>query len=427
MKKPQILFCGVFLLLAAVLQGETLLTSLDEIAAYGAENNISYRNSKISLLKAEDSIEGLFLLDKSSVSTTGSYSGSSFEEGEWGGSVKLTMPVVEQLSLTGSVDQDLRGSVSLNLSPLAHSDSREQSEIAFDSSIISAEASRLNAELSAVTSALNWMTAYRDYETQKLQAEMSGSQYMDDKYRFDLGEISFEDLQDSLVQWSSDRISLTEKEEKYLDSESSLYSQLGVGDDDVSLSYLSIKDLESALTQIIGELDPEEGDFLKSSKLQIAVLSRLSAEESFDNTWIYEPDLQAGASVSFDEEGMSGFSASLTLSFSLDDIQSTEKHISSEELSIARAEEAQSRSEAEIEFGRITDTIESSALNREIAEIEFEQAGILQSEAQLLYERGDLSSLELEESRLSFARSENALFSALADEYLAWYALKAYL
>lgn len=424
----QILFYGALIFLSAMaLHGETVLNSIDDIAAYGSENNISYRNSRISLMKAEENLQGIFLLDESSVSTTGSYSGSFFDEGEWGGSVRMDIPVIEQLSLSGSVDHDLDGSLSLNLSPLAHSDSRVQSEITLDSALISAEASRLNAEVTAVSVALNWMTAYREYETQKLQSELSRSLYMDDKVRFDLGEITFDELQDSLVQWSSDRVTLKEKEDQYMNSESSLFSQLGAGGDELRVKQLTAEDLQVSLGKIIRELDPEEGDYLKSSELKLSVLSRVSAEESLKNTWIYEPDLQAKASIDFDEEGMSGFSASLTLSFSLDDIQSTEREISREEAAIAAAEEAQTRSDAELEFGQIIDSIESSALNREIAEIEYEQAAILLSEAELLMRRGDLSSLELDESRLSLSRSENALFSALADEYLAWYALKAYL
>lgn len=85
------------------------------------------------------------------------------------------------------------------------------------------------------------------------------------------------------------------------------------------------------------------------------------------------------------------------------------------------------RNEAEMAFDQILDAIESTAINREIATIEFEQTKILMSEAQLLYARGDISPLDLEEAAISLAKSENSLFSALTEEILAWYALKQYL
>ena len=78
-------------------------------------------------------------------------------------------------------------------------------------------------------------------------------------------------------------------------------------------------------------------------------------------------------------------------------------------------------------FDQIIDSIDSTALNREIAFLEYEQAEILLSEAELLYERGDISRIDLEESRLSLSTSENAYFKTLAQEYQSWLALKEYL
>lgn len=421
----KVIFAVLLIFSIPALQGEIVLRSLDEIAAYGSENNLDYRSSRVNVLQAEENLQGFFLLENSSISATGSYSDAN--SATWGVSSTLNMPIIEQFSLSGTIDQDLSGNISLSLSPLAHSDSREQSEISYDSSLILAESSRISAENGVISAALNWMTALREYETQQSQTELSATEYRDDKFRFDLGEISFDALQDSLISWSEDRVVLSEKEKSFRDSESALYSELGAGKDEVSIGSLTVDELKESLDALVELLDPEEGDYLKSSDLKLSVLNRLSSEAALNNTWIYEPDLRAGATLGFDDQGISSISASVTLSFSLDQIQNREKEISKEQYAIASIREFQERSEAELEFNQIIDTIESSSLNRDIAYIEFEQAEILLSEAELLFDRGDISQLDLEASRNFLHSSENALFKALADEYKAWIALKEYL
>ncbi|MBB6478855.1 TolC family protein [Spirochaeta isovalerica] len=433
MKKYKSLILLLFILISADLSGETLLSTLDEIAAFGAENNLEYKSGQAALLRAENNRQSILLLEKTTIGATGSYNDSAQSSGEaggistWGIKADIEIPVTEQVSLSGSINQDGDGSAAINLKPLSHSDSREQSLNSYSSALVSAEAARLNSESSALNAALNWMSASREYDTQKRQTELSGASYLDDKVRFDLGEITFDELQDSMVNWSQARVTLSEKENQFRSAESNLYSALGASKGDVSISSLTVDKLESAVDGLQSRLNREEGDFLKSSQLKLAVLSKESAAAALKNTWAYEPDLTAGASLSFDDTGYKGFAATLSFSLSLDNIQATEKEISRYEYEIASQKELQSRYEAELNFSQIIDTIESTAINRDIANIEYEQAEILLSEAELLFKRGDISEMDLEESRISLQVSENALFKALADEYLAWLSLKAYL
>lgn len=425
MRFLQIAISGLLIYFSAdALHSQTVLQSLDDISAYGSENNLDYRSSLNSVLKAKDDVPGILLLENSSVSASGTYNDNT---GAFGFTSKVDIPVIEQLTLSGTLDQNLSGSASVTLSPLSHSGTRARSQISYDSAVIDAEQSRISAENSALTAALNRMTAERELEAQKIETELNKTKYQDDKVRFDLGELTFDDLQDSLLHWSESRVSLTESEKNYRDAETALYSELGAARDDVTVTQLSVDDLKSAVEAVIAELDPDQGDYMKNSQYRTAVLNRMSAAVSLKNTWAYEPDLKAGASVNFDDQGISGVSASVTFTFSLDDIQTTGRKISQEELAIATAKEQQSRNEAELQFSQILDTIDSSSINVEIAGIEMDQTSILLSEAELLFKSGDVSSTDLEETRLSFQKSENALFKALADQYLAWCSLKEYL
>jgi len=412
---------------------QTVLSSIDSISEYGAEHSLEYLNGQVALKKAENNRESFILIEKTTFSGTGDLVQSRANapenpsERSWGITGRIDIPLIEQLNISGSINQNGEGSAALYFKPLSHSDKREQSHITYNSALISAETARKEAESMAVKTALEWMYASKNYQTQSLKTELLGNMFLDDKIRFNLGEITFEDLQDSMIIWSEARVSLSEIEKEYRNAESSLYLALGASKEDVTVHFIDNDELERAILQIQKELDGRTGDYMKNSQFKMSVLSRESAEVAFKNTWIYDPDLSVEASIQFDENGLQGFTAAMTFSLSLDDLQAKEKEISREEYEIASQQVIQSQNEAELEYKQILDKIESSNLNREIAWIEFEQAEILYSEAQLLCKRGDISELDLEQSRLFLKASENTLFKAFADEYMAWDSLKAYL
>lgn len=417
-------FAFCLLISGAGLFSQTVLESLDDIAAFGADNNLDYRSSRNNVLKSENNLEGFFHLNDSSISATGSYDEST---GQFGVSSTVEIPVIDQITLSGTVNQDLSGNTTLSLNPLAHSAEREQSKISYQAAMNSAEEARLTAENDAISAALDWMTAKRELETQKLQTELSRTAYEDQKVRYDKGETTFDDLQDSLVQWSQDRVSLATCDNSYKNAESSLYSVLGVGKEDVSVRELGIEDLEKAVDALMAGLDSSQGEVQKSSQYKAAVIEKMNSAAVLENIWSYEPDLKVGASVNFSPEGIGGVSASVTFSFSPNDIQTSERKAAKEEYAIASVKEKQSRNNAELKLNQLLDTIDSTAINRSIAEIEMNQAETLLAEAELLYKRGDRSRTELDQTRVSLQTSENSLFKALAQQYEAWCSLKEFL
>jgi len=436
MKQLSIISISLFLFLTlSALQGESMLSSLEEIAAYGAGHNLEYKSSQVGVLTAADNRTSILLLEDSSITTEGTYNdanNSDVNNGDsssWGLTSKLTVPVLEQLSLSGSIDEELNSQVGLILSPLAHSDSHIQSEISYDSTLVIAESARISAENDTLSAALNWMVSTRDLEVLQRSAELKDIIYNDDKVRYDLGEITLDDLQDSLISWSESRIELSEAQKNFHIAESSLYSELGTGAGDITVKSLDMESVENSLDSIKKSFVRELGDPLKSDAYLLALLNVNSAEANLDNIWIYDPELKAEAGFVFNQDEKSdpiNINASISFTLALDDFQKNKRDIAKEELQIKISEAQQSRFEAELEFEQIIDSIDSTEINSEISRLEYEQAQILLSEAELLQKLGETSQIELEESRLTVNSSENALFRALADEYLAWTELKKY-
>lgn len=426
MRIVPILFFTILIALSVVaLHGETQLNTLEEIALYGSEHNLSYQSSQIGVLEAEGDLVGVFKWENTSIDIDAGYDES--DSYRWDFSSTLTVPIIEQISLEGEIEEDTSGKIGFILSPLEHSSDKILSEINYDSALLNAEDVRLSSENSAVSAALNWMIAYRYFESQKTLASIKEINYNDDKVRYELGEVSLDELQVSLIEWSEARVELSDKTKTYQASKSSLLGELGSGREDVTIKKLSLEELKNSLLRIQESLEPESGNPLKNNNYQISLLNVNSARATDKNTWVYEPDLELSTYLDFDGDGDVTFSADLSLTLSLDQVQLRESRIKEMELEISLKEAEQSRNEAELEFQQIVDSISSTEINSEIALLELEQATILLSEAELLERLGEYSSIELEEMNVTFFIAENSYFESLANEYEAWLALKEYL
>ena len=424
MRKSFLVFLLILLFFSVIsLTGQTVLTTLEEVAEYGVKYNLNYKNSQINVQKADVNRTGILKVENSSISAEANYS----DNNGFGFNSTLTVPVIEQISLSASMADDLSGQIGISLHPLSHSAGNELSEISYNSSLLSAESARINAENYALSSALNWMSANRELSAQKINAELTENLYQDDKIRYSVGEITLDDLQDSLIEWSEARISLSEKQKNFHNAESSLYDSLGRGSDDVFIEELDLDTLNESLLRLKGNFVPQMGNSLKNDEYKISLLDVKSAEASYKNTWAYNPDLIAGASLGFNSSGNINVSANIQFSISPDDFQKKKRDIAEEELQVSVSIAEQSLKEAQLDYEQVLESISSTELNSEISRVELEQVKILLSEAELLQKLGEYSQVELQLSQLRLQQTENSLFRALSDEYQAWLELKKYM
>jgi outer membrane protein TolC len=425
---------AMLLLFSASANSETVLSSLDEVASYGAEHSIDNKNSQINVKRADENRTGIILLKNSSIAVEANIfedfngnTANSNRSGELGYSSSFTVPVIEQISFSASVDNNLNSQLEISLNPLSHSSTQKESELNYNSSIISADGVDISAQIEAVESALSWMLADREFKTAQREAELSEIKYKDDKVRYELGELSLDELQKSLISWSETRVLLSTKDQQFRISESFLYSALGVGPDEMTVEQIELETLEDELLLIKNSFDPQYGNALKISSYLISVLEVHSAKLNLNNTWVYEPDLRASVGVSFNSSGGIYVEAEVRFSISPVDLQKKKRDIAEEEYKISLSEAEQSLNQAELNFEQTIENINSSAINSDISRLEMEQAGILLSEAELLYKLGEYSEIELYESQLTLIKVENSLFQTLTDEYLSWMELKKYM
>jgi len=430
MKKTGSLFIFLFIIIlfpfAPGIAEAEVLSSLEEIAAYASANNLTVRASLLQAAKAEDDIISALKLKFSEVTGDFQYSDTQDNSG-WTNTGKITLPILDQISISGQIDTNMNYQFGISLNPLAHSDTDEQAVISYQSALLKVENERLSAEQSAVQSALSWMTALKDLEIQEESTALKKTLYDDEKIRYERGEVTLDDVQTALLEWSEARSQVSGKQEALRQAETALYSALGMGTEVISIEPLTTGDLRKALLKIQEQVSPDTADPVSAYSVQSSYLQIESSQVKLKNTWIFDPGLSANANLGFDTNNQMVLSAGVSVSFSPDNINASDRDEMKQDLALSRVQTEQSVRESSLALQQAVDSLSSSRLNRKVAEIELEQAEALVSEAEFLRNTGDFSDLELEETYLTLRKAENSLFQAYAEEYKAWLAIKAFL
>lgn len=422
-----LLFGGTALALGAE---PVTLSSLDDVAALALENNLDLKASLWSLQKTRDNLPSIWGWDSSSVTLTGetgkTEGGEASEdlwEGPWG-SVSLSIPVVDQFRLEGTVNDDATGRIGGSFFPLVHSDEVEQGRITLSSGELEVAQDTVEAENRALIAALNWMNASAELDIQVRFTELREAEYRDSRIRYEAGEATLDEVRTALQEWSAAQSLTGTARDLLRSSETELAAALGV--EDFVLEPFGVETVREGLADLQKEFSSEADVSAHYAVLQDA-LSIESLEETLKATWLFDPSLQADIFLNWDESGSWSVEAGVSLSFSLEDFQGEIREELAGDLALKREQADREEKSAELALAQALESLEITRLNREVAELSREEAGLVAVEAAFLYDRGELSPIEWEEAVLEEKSAEATLFKALADEYAARLQLRFYL
>lgn len=413
MLKKIVLTTLIFMM--SVLYGEESLSSLEEYKTYAMDNNLDLLKSDLDEEESAESVESIFKLDSSKLGLNADYKNENF-----GYSASVTVPIIEQLQLSGSIDDEYKGSVGFSVNPFKTDTNTQKSALSYEVTKLKHSQTLLDVQSSSMESALNWMVAVNSLELAELKSEYYETIYIDDKERYQSRTITLDELQDSFIDWSDAKKSLLSSRESLSNSEFNLYSNLGTSGDRVELNTISIKELETEVQKIKNLISGKDSSYTSSLELQISEKSLQLEKINTDSIWYYDPDLSASINWGFDEEGMdmSDFSASINFSINMDDFQASEQKRALTSYGIAVKEFELETQQEKMELELLINNQESNALETEIYTLEYEEAKLLISEAELLYKAGEYSEMDLLNSSIYLKQAENSLFNALKSEYL---------
>ncbi len=413
----------IILLLLSGALGAQELTSLDDIKAYALENSLAYKQAARDAAKAANDVDGILELEETSFFAAADYSDTADEISSSAGAV---VPLIDQLSLNGTWYDDNRTSVGVSFSPLVHSDDRDQQDINLRKALALAEETAVTAENSALSAALYWMAVSRQLRVQEEAVSVRSVIYQDEKVRYEAGEVTLDDVRDALVSWTESRTTLSSLQTQLRQKESDLMKALNVNPAEVSIPLLDRTELGKELNLLKLSIIPEETDAAGSCSVLSAYLALESVQQSLADTWLFDPTLSLTAGA-LREGGDITWEAGLQFGFSLQDWQKVDREELLTDLALSREEAFQAEQAADLALQQALIALDNTARNREVAELELEQATDLYEEALYLNEIGEYSEAERDDAELALRLAETGLFSSLADEYLAWREILLYL
>jgi hypothetical protein len=413
------------------------LTTLDQIAAAGKENSLDYAKALLAASRAESNVPGLLKAKSSTLTGSYSYSGAKTAAGvptastasTDGVSASLSVPLVDQASLSASVSSDLSSKVSASIKPLAHSDTRTQAQIAYEKAVAAADEAGSGAGSDAVKAALKWMSLKRQLATQE-----SAVSYREEAYKaakaareLDPDNYSLDDVSTALKELSSARTALLKLQSSERSAATDLRALIGsAASDGDPVQALGMDDLSAALDALKASLPGiESSGAVEGYAVKSASLDLRSAASTATSTWLFDPDLSVSAGYSFPNKGDPVPSLSVSLTLSLDDLQGDAVARAKDELALAVKTLAKAKSVQEDSYAAAVGAVQSASIAVEAQKVSRDQAAEVRDEAAFLLGKGSYSVLENESAVLSFAQAEDSLYQSLADEYSAWLDLAA--
>lgn len=437
---PVLLFsAGVSLFAETVTITEEGLTVF-ELHQLASEDNTSIKQAARSILQTERGLEPVFTLDKTSIGVRSEYGYGEPEGDDSGHSLSLTtsasVPVIPQLQLGGSVhfpilgtsrdsaaagtapgtevsasgeDSAVIGSVSLTLSPFAGFIDTSKNEAAYEKALIALEYLEKELYFSVEAAVLDYLAASKDRDVKNRILELKEEIYSVKKQEYEMGEAAIPDVSDALDEVTTARKEYYSAENTLISAAQSLSLTLGETQRGIEIADIPQAEIDGLIESRSETLDGKGEAAVGSRDLDDLLIDLKQLRAELKATKMYEPDLDISAVISFPD---SGFSGTVSFSFSPDDIQNDEvdtlqENILSKEEQLTR-EQFSLELQRQILLTRIAANLEFLELNRSA----LKDAELTLEEVRFLAQEGERTSLELASAALDVRSAELRLFQS---------------
>ncbi len=404
---------------------ETLsLKTIAGVSEYAVNSNLDIKEAGLAVLKARNSLSGIFKLEESSISLSTGFSGSEYSELETG--INAELPLIDQLGFSFSVDEQLNSSIRVSINPLYHSSESKLADLSLRKAEIALNNAVTETVINAAAAYMSWSKALGDKENAESRLALMKQIYEDERIRYDEGEATLDDVRDALLDWSESRTAMNTASQALNSAENELYSILNTTPEAVSIEPADRQTIESELTRIKAATDISDYSADFSYEVLSADIDRKTAEAELKEVWLFSPELSASGGADFSQQEAAKVSASVSIGLTSDSWNAEERSELKKQLELSSEYKNSAEASAQLSLLQLTGTIETAAINTEISGIELEQAGELKAEAEFLFEQGEYSNTELDDAVLAEREAEAAYFGALAEELGSWMELSLY-
>jgi hypothetical protein len=271
--------------------------------------------------------------------------------------------------------------------------------------------------LDAEQAVLNILISDMERELARATEELEQKNYELAQRRQEVGEASFQDVQEQLVDLIKARQDLFSEEQGYLDDWRTLQLLFAPSEERIGVAPLTITELmemvqrRRAEVQRFADFEPVTEE-LENLKLELRAL-----EAELKATPAWRPDLSLSTAVALPYSYPDSHSVSLSMSFSPNQMKSDERADLLEDIELKRMEIAAETSAAALQKSLELQNITLVEQALASAQTQAERDRVALQEAKLLFQQGGRTTLELEQLRLNLRRTRILTFESAVEVY----------
>jgi outer membrane protein TolC len=331
---------GVPALVAAQEAGQTdspADTATTVAAEFGAAyraiivGNLDIQSARTSLDRAADDRYGEAAVDESTL-TVGAVQSWNLESDDdtdgtdTQGSVSVSIPVVDRLSLTSSVavsEDDLSGAAGIEFAPFVSNADERTAEESYLNAVRADTATTISVAIETESALFNSM--YLDHNIAYLEHALTiqNALLASVEGEYAIGEATYTELYDAESNRDSARNARIDGMRERLAARQTLLNLAAALDTEPTVPQMPLEELTSFLRNVIAAkevaIGEKEGSPLWSAALEAEEIALWAQEAEYDDTPLFRPSLTLGAETTVDRYGSSessafAVSASLTIS-----------------------------------------------------------------------------------------------------------------
>jgi hypothetical protein len=326
-----------------------------------------------------------------------------------------------QLSAGASVSLDQPGvfgeSVFLTVKPFEPSRQTYDEEESLGSAVVGERYLKRWTYLDAEQAALNLLISDMERDLARATEGLEQRKYELAQRRREVGEVSFQDVQDRLLDLIKAGQELFSREQGFLSAWRTLQLLFAPSEERIGVEPLSLPEL----VEMVGRRKAEAEAFAEAEpgteKLENLRLELAALEAELAATPAWRPDVSLSTAVALPYAYPDSHSVSVSMNFSPAERTREEREDLQEDIEFKRLEIAAEISAAQLQKSLELRNIALVEQALASARLRVERDDVALREAELLFQQGRRTTLELEQLRLNLRRARILTFEAAAEVY----------
>ncbi len=390
--------------------------TVNDLYQIALNKDSGYLSAKNSLNDAIDNLEEDPLYYQSTLSINSQIDNESSLSSL--SSLSIDVPILDQLTISTNIDTNLDGGLSFTYSPLNESQSNINQEINLENANVYIEEYKENLLLNITQAYIKYLISIEKLNNQKEIAALDKAIYDENVSLFKLDEISLSEVQDSLLDYNSSTLLISDYELEKYTNKIQIIELIGIeNSQDIIIEHSDLDEIINLCNDLDSVLNEKDFSYTNTFEVTKALNETISIQDSYDSLKTYDPTFNISCNLSTSSD----ISATISFKTSYDDYNKDEKDSLLKDLEVSKALASKEIYKIQDTIDILEKTIESDKLKISNIKDQIEENNDILYDAYSLleldeYEQLDYQSLLLNSNNLKLSLIE--AYSTLYNDQL---------